>query len=65
MQNPACVTVQEVLAVVIVKVSALKRSCLDYMSFAQGILDYIYYDLVKALWLYSYNVISITGIYIA
>ena len=38
MRNPACVTVQVVSAALIVKVSALKRSCLDYnsMSFAQG-----------------------------
>ena len=37
MQNPACVTVQVVSVALIVNVSALKRSCLDYMSFAQGI----------------------------
>ena len=38
MQNPACVTVQVVSAALIVNVSELKRSCLDYnsMSFAQG-----------------------------
>ena len=40
MQNPACVTVQVVSVALIVNVSALKRSCLDYMSFAQGILDW-------------------------
>ena len=34
MQGPLCVTVQVVLVVLIVNVSALKRSCLDYMSFA-------------------------------
>ena len=40
MQNPACVTVQVVSVALIVNVSALKRSCLDYMSFAYGILDW-------------------------
>ena len=34
MQGPSCVTVQVVSVALIVNVSALKRSCLDYMSFA-------------------------------
>ena len=53
MQNPACATVQVVSAAVIVKVSALKRSCLDYMSFAQGtyIRLHIIIMFLKKQWL--------------
>ena len=57
MQNPACVTVQVVLVALIVKVSGLKKSCLNYVIFIR--LHNMF--RVKALWLYSYNVIYFSG----